>query len=116
MKKHDCHIDTGRKLYQGVNYFSHPIRANDKEGFIKGAAFPGWESAEPTPTLGQFYEYEGCKAYKPCWRWELYPFNKGGRTRTSNKQFSNKDEAIASLKKALDKKGYNLVDEVITPT
>ena len=108
MKKHDCRIETNERIPEGVGFFRHPIKASQKEGFIKGRAFPGWESVEPKPTLGYFYENEGRGTYKPSWWWSLDCFTPGGRARQSNKRFKNKSEAIASLSKALDRRGYEL--------
>ena len=108
MKKHNCHINTSEKKILGA-YFHYTIHASEKDGFIKeqGSIFD--KHTKITSRLGEFFEYDGGRHNQPSWWWKLLPFTEGGRERPNNKHFSSKDEAIASLKNALNKRGYKLI-------
>ena len=108
MNKHDCHIDVlKRQGGEDWGYFSHSIVANNEAGFITHATWRG--PSEPSEILGFFYESKAKGPGKPAyWWWTLKSFTPNGRERQSNKHFSDKGAAIASLKKALSRKGYRL--------
>ena len=108
MEKHDCHIDTKSPIAEGPGYICHRIIANHEDGFRKH-----WHNSpdpETTDYLGDFYETtEDDENQSTRWTWRLEPFEHNGRTRQNRKPFDSKSDAIASLSKALDRRGYRLV-------
>ena len=117
MKKHDCYIKTNSKvIIGGYSYFYYPVNASEKEGFIKDPGYPSRLGVKYYDRLGAFYGSDSHGKQKPSWWWKLYAFDEKDEERISKQHFSDKTAAIASLKKALNRKGYKLATPYTWPT
>ena len=106
MKKHECYIDTKTNLGEEWGGVWHPILAIEEDGFRN--PYPP-SSLHATDLLGYLEEHDDDDGKSPMqWRWRLMPFEHKGRDRES-KPFDSKSDAIASLSKSLNRKGYRLV-------
>ena len=109
MSKHDCYIDTNTFTGGGPgwDYHSHPIRAKHEDGFI--VTYRGYSDEIRSDLIGHWYIDYATQHRVPHWHWNLKQTAKYGKP-SASKRYTNKDKALASLKKALARKGYRLVD------
>ena len=98
-KQNECYVADGKKGGHGsYDYYRYAICTKNKNPL-------------KSTIIGYIYESDyDDRGNKPEWWWSLNRFSKKGPAPKSKDRFILKKEAMASLNKALNKRGYKLIN------